>query len=121
MVNNLPAMQETQVPSLGQQDPLEKEITTHSSFPAWKIPWREEPGGLQPVGLQKSRTQLRAEHTHHLKFSLGVSCEVYSWASDLLSLLLWLPPFLLTGRLPMGSLRIATIHSAAGLLGSSCL
>ena len=83
MVNNLPAMQETQVPSLGQQDPLQKEITTHSSFPAWKIPWREEPGGLQSVGLQKSRTQLRAEHTHHLKFSLGVSCEVSSWASDL--------------------------------------
>ena len=43
-------MQETQVQSLGWEDPLEKEMTTHSSFLAWKIPWTEEPGGLQPTG-----------------------------------------------------------------------
>ena len=51
MVKNLPAVQEMQemwVQSLGQEDPLEKEITTHSSILAWKIPWTEEPGGLQP-------------------------------------------------------------------------
>ena len=46
MVKNLPAMQETQVRSLGQEDPLEKEIATHSSILAWRIPWTEEPGGL---------------------------------------------------------------------------
>ena len=46
MVKDLPEMQETQVQSLGQEDPLEKDITTHSSILAWRIPRREEPGGL---------------------------------------------------------------------------
>ena len=53
MVKNLPAMQETQVPSLGWEDPLEKEIATHSSILAWRIPWREEPGRLQSMGWQR--------------------------------------------------------------------
>ena len=51
MVKNLLAMQETQVPSLGQKDPLEKGMTTHSSILAWKLQWTEEPGRLQSVGL----------------------------------------------------------------------
>ena len=46
MVKHLPAMQETQVLSLGQEDPLEEEMATHSSILAWEIPWTEEPGGL---------------------------------------------------------------------------
>ena len=46
---NLPAMQETQVQSLGQEDPPEKETATHSSTLAWRIPWTEEPGGLQSM------------------------------------------------------------------------
>ena len=50
---NLPAMQETQVKSLGQEDPLEKEMATHSSILAWEIAWTEEPGGLQSMGLQR--------------------------------------------------------------------
>ena len=49
-------MQETQVQSLGPEDPLKKEMATHSSIPAWEIPWTEEPGGLQTTGSQKSRT-----------------------------------------------------------------
>ena len=53
MVKNLPAMQETQVPSLGWEAPLEKEIATHSSIRAWRIPWREEPGRLQSMGWQR--------------------------------------------------------------------
>ena len=53
MVKHLPAMLETQVQSLGQEDPLEKEMPTHSSTLAWKIPWREEPGRLQSMGLQE--------------------------------------------------------------------
>ena len=53
MVKNLPAMQETQVPSLGQEGPLEKEMATHSSILAWRIPWTEKPGGLQSIGLQR--------------------------------------------------------------------
>ena len=53
MVKRLPAVQETQVWSLGWEDPLEKEMTTHSSTLAWEIPWTEEPGGLQSMGLQR--------------------------------------------------------------------
>ena len=51
----LPGMQETRVRSLGQEDPLEKEMATHSSTIAWRIPWREEPGRLQSMGLQRVR------------------------------------------------------------------
>ena len=53
MVKNLPAMQETQVQSLGWEDPLEKSMATPSSILAWSIPWTEEPGRLQSVGLQR--------------------------------------------------------------------
>ena len=53
-VKNLPAMQETQVQSPGQEDPLEKGMATYSSILAWRIPWTEEPGGLQSMGLQES-------------------------------------------------------------------
>ena len=49
----LPAMQETWVQSLGREDPLEKEMATHSSTLAWRIPWREEPGGLESKGSQR--------------------------------------------------------------------
>jgi len=49
VVKNPPAMQEIWVQSLGQKNPLEKEIETHSSIPAWEIPWTEEPGGLQSI------------------------------------------------------------------------
>ena len=53
MVENLPAKQETWVRSLGQEDPLEKGMATHCSVLAWKIPWTEEPGGLQSMGWQR--------------------------------------------------------------------
>ena len=56
MVKSLPAMQETQVPSLRLEDPLEKEMATHSSTLALEIPWTEEPGRLQSMGLQESNT-----------------------------------------------------------------
>ena len=55
MVKNLPAMKETQVRSLGQEDPLEKEMATHSSILAWRIPQMEELGGLQSMGSQRVR------------------------------------------------------------------
>ena len=54
-VKNLPAMQETQVQSLGCEDSLEKEMATQTSVPAWKIPWTEEPGTLQSKGWQRVR------------------------------------------------------------------
>ena len=57
VVKNPPAMQETWVQSRGQEDPLKKQMTTHSSILAWKIPWTEEPDGLQSMGLQKCQTQ----------------------------------------------------------------
>ena len=53
MVKNLPVMQETWVQSLGCEDTLEKGMATHSSILAWRIPWTEEPGGLQSMGLQR--------------------------------------------------------------------
>ena len=53
MVKNLPAMQETQVRSLGWEDSLEKEMAIHSTILAWKIPWMEEPGELQSMGSQR--------------------------------------------------------------------
>ena len=52
-VKRLPAMQETRVQSLGREDPLEKEMATHSSILAWRIPWTEKPGGLQSTGSQR--------------------------------------------------------------------
>ena len=53
MVENLPVMQETWVQSLSREDPLEKGIATHSSILAWRIPWTEEPSGLQSIGSQR--------------------------------------------------------------------
>ena len=55
MEKNLPAIQETWVILLGYEDPLEKEMVTHSSILVWKIPWAEEPGGLQSMGLPRVR------------------------------------------------------------------
>jgi len=55
MVKSLPAMQETRVQFLGQKDPLEKEMATHSSTLAWRIPWTEEPGRLQSMESQRVR------------------------------------------------------------------
>ena len=67
VVKNLPVMQETRVHSLGQEDPLEEEMATHSSILAWKIPWVEEPGGLySPWG---GRELDMTERTHSLLVS----------------------------------------------------
>ena len=55
MVKNLPAMQETRVQSLGREDPLEKGMAIHSSILAWRIPWTEDPGGLQSMGSQREQ------------------------------------------------------------------
>ena len=55
MIENLLTMQDTQVQSLSQEDPLEKEVATHSSILAWRIPWTEEPGGLQSIGSERVR------------------------------------------------------------------
>ena len=68
LVKNPPAMWETQVPSLGREDPLEKEMAPHSSTLAWKIPWTEEPGRLQSMG------SLRVGHDWVTSLSILLSC-----------------------------------------------
>ena len=68
MVKNLPAMQETWLQFLDQEDPLEKGMATHFSILAWKIPWTEGPGGLQSMGLQK-----KSNRTEQLTLSLPFS------------------------------------------------
>ena len=67
MVNSLPAKQETRIQSLGQEYSLEKEMATHSSILAWRIPWMEDPGGLQSMGLQRVDTIERL-HFHFTFF-----------------------------------------------------
>ena len=61
-MKNLPAKQETQIPSLGSEDPLEKKRATRSSILAWRILWTEEPGG--PRGVAKNQTRLSNKHAH---------------------------------------------------------
>ena len=72
-VKNLPAIQETWVWFLGQEDPLEKEMATCSSILAWRIPWTEDPGGLQPMG-HKSWTRLTDFHVVDLQCCVSFSC-----------------------------------------------
>ena len=80
LVKNLSAKRETRVQSLSQEDPLEKEMATHSIILAWTIPWTEEPGGLQSMGSQRVGRDLvttyRHTHTHilfHILFHYGLS------------------------------------------------
>ena len=71
MVKNPPAMQETWIRSLGWEDPLEKGVATHSSILAWRVPWTEEPGGLQRMGSQRvGHDGVTNMHTQHL----GIHC-----------------------------------------------
>ena len=65
MIKNPPASAEMQVPSLGQEDVLEKEMATYSCILAWEIPWTEEPGGLQSIGLQQESDV--TEHNTHVE------------------------------------------------------
>ena len=66
VAKNPPVMQEMWVRSLGQEDPLEKEMASHSSIPPWEIPWTEEPGGLQSMGSQRVRHNWLTENILHI-------------------------------------------------------
>ena len=66
-VKSLPAVWETRVRSLGQEDPVEKKMATHSSILAWRIPWTEEPGGLQSTGSQRVGHAEATEQQQHNK------------------------------------------------------
>ena len=79
MVKNVPTVWETQVRSLGWEDPLEEEMATPSSIPTWEIPWTEEPGGLQSMGGSQSRTRLSDFHSLTLR-PLG-SITTSEWVS----------------------------------------
>ena len=72
MVKNLLAMQETRVQSLGQEEPQEKGMATYSGILAGKIPWTEEPGGLQSMGLQRVRHDWAINIIHDYKFMLNI-------------------------------------------------
>ena len=89
MVENLPGMQEIWVQSLGQEDPLEKGMVTHSSILSRRIPWTEEPGGLQSMGLQRTGHDW-ATFTHSL-FCIYVRCQAMQIWEILLSLLRNMP------------------------------
>ena len=82
MVKNLPAMQETQVRSLGHEDPLEKGVAAHSSILAWRIPWTEKPGGYSPLGPKESdmTEQLRTNlfKIDFMPFTLLYKCNLYA-------------------------------------------
>ena len=85
-VKNLPTMQEMRgsIPGSVQEDPLEKGMTIHSSILAWRIPWIEEPGRLQSMGLQEKETTERLSHTHaHVRFSSIFihGCLIIYWAA----------------------------------------
>ena len=86
-VKNLPVMQETQVRSLGREDPLEEGIATHSSIFASRIPWTEEPGGLQSLGLQWVRHNWRSNTSTllTLRFSKYWKLELWLWCSTVVS------------------------------------
>ena len=86
-VKNLPTMWETWVQSLGQEDPLEKGMATHSSILAWRIPWIQEPGRLQSLGSQRVRMTERLTHTHthtraHARNTLMVSYALVKQITD---------------------------------------
>ena len=94
-LKHLPPVRETQVRSLGQEDPLEKEMATHSSILAWKITWTEKPGRLQSMGSQMSQTQLSDEQQHSIGDGtpVGTHEETHSVSRPTLSLLpLTVPP-----------------------------
>ena len=78
MVKNLPAMQEIHVRSLGWEDPLEKGTATHSSVLAWRIPWAEELGGLQSMGLQRVGHDWATEHTAHTHHAWHMGVTAYN-------------------------------------------
>ena len=90
MVKNQPAMQETPVQFLGRKEPLQKEITMHSSILPWRIPWTEEPGGLQSMESQ-SWTRLSDKHYSILRPEIGMVSQLLLDPPYLLRVLLTLP------------------------------
>ena len=80
MVKSLPAMQETCVQSLDQEDPLEKEMATHSGILTWEIPWTEEPGGYSPWGHRRVKHDLATQQQSGWR-TFFITIELNGWAS----------------------------------------
>ena len=113
MVKSLPAKQETWIRSLGQEDPLEKEMATHSSILAWEIPWTEEPGGPQSMGWKRVRHHLATKRTHtHTPTHQTAEFQVQR-----LWLFIFIPPVTSTwDELKQGLLRTETFQVISQLL-----
>ena len=77
LVKSLSAVRETQVRSLGEEDPLEKEMATHSSILAWRIPWTEEPGGLQSMGSQRVGQDCVTKHSTSTYYLFEIASEMF--------------------------------------------
>ena len=105
MVKNLPAMQEMRVWSLGWKDPLEKEMTTHSSILAWRIPWAEEPGRLQSMRSQRIRHNWATKHFSQNLPEFSVTCPLpaSAWGGS--------GPFLLTESSQAQNRKVLSLHS----------
>ena len=102
LVKNLPAMQETWIQFLGGENPLEKGMAIHSSILAWEIPWIEEPGGLQSMGLQRVRHDWMSNiHTHIPRYSLYI--RIYFYHEQYC--LVFVNPFSIVGKVNSGGGR----------------
>ena len=101
VVKNLSGIQEMRVQSLEWEDPLEKEMATHSNILAWEIPWTEEPSGLQPMGSQRDRHNLATKQQQHMCVCVVVGC---CWVSQscLTFVTLWTHARLPCPSLPLG-------------------
>ena len=77
-IKRLPAMRETWVRSRGREDPLEKEMATHSSILAWRIPWMEEPGGWQSMGLQRVRHEQATSLSLYQNLKKKIGCQYFN-------------------------------------------
>ena len=82
VVKDPPVVQETQIHSLGQEDPLEKGMVTHSSILAWEIPWTQEPGGLQSMGSQRVRHSWATRQQQQLKMTWKTGLTGSDWRKD---------------------------------------
>ena len=131
-VKNLPAMQETQVQSLSWEDPLEKGIATHFSILAWRIPWTEEPGGLQSMGSQKLDTTEQVTLTRGLWWPVSQPTTHSDFSHTELEGSLWLrpsylreipcaAPFSTSESSPKLDSCSHNLQEYPGMVGSQCL
>ena len=117
MVKCLPAMPETQVLSVGRENPLEKEMATHSSILAWEIPWTEEPGGLQSLGSQRVRHNWATSLSLSIIKNRDINLMIFSSVQSLSRVRLFVTPWIAASQASLfitnswGSLKLMSIES----------